>query len=85
MRKKTYSFLGIAQSMETSSSCFGSEKKKEGRILIIKSNRDRFLPMMDLQENNCTEMCDINLDLKLKICSALSKVRAQSGSCRDFD
>lgn len=41
--------------------------------------------MMDLQENNCTEMRDINLDLKLKICSALSKVRAQSGSCRDFD
>lgn len=84
MRRKTYSFLGIAQSMEISSSCFGSEKK-EGRILIIKSNKDRFLPMMDLQENNCTEMRSVNLDVKFKICNAFSKVRARSGLCRHFD
>lgn len=39
MRKKTYSFLGIAQSMETSSSCFGSEKKRGKNINNKKQQR----------------------------------------------
>ena len=39
MRKKTYSFLGIAQSMETSSSCFGKKKKRGKNINNKKQQR----------------------------------------------
>lgn len=46
MRKKTYSFLGIAQSMETSSSCFGSEKKKRGKNINNKKQQ-RQVPAYD--------------------------------------
>lgn len=72
---KVYLSLGVVQSVEISSSCFDplvlKKTNKYRSVLTIKGYRAResFLSKIDMQENNCIEICGINLALKFEIFS----------------